>query len=968
MQKAWRRILPAVLLLLLFTGCKGDALPPRLCIGEVVSDNGGSLTDAAGGTPDWVELYNPGDTALDISGCGLSDDHKEIKKFVFPAGTTVEAKGCLVVYLVGASGTAVENALCAPFALSKTGEYLYLTDANTALLQQLAVPALEPDVSYARRDDGSYGFTDKLTPGKENVETDICATQAELMKPDAAPVAMDKTDPVRINEVLMENRAGMTDGDGDRSEWVELKNNGGSAAQLSGYFLSDDPAKPLKWALPEISLAPGEYLVVFLSGKDRTQGELHASFGLSSTETAVLLTRRTENNELRQDVFSLPEICPDTASVGRDDNGTTVYYGLPTPGYDNAKGFTLADEVGFFDTAGVVISEVCAVSELTGETDWIELYNGQSTAVDLSGWYLSDTLDDPKQWQIPSLTIARHGYAVIPASAKPTEQTGDTATFGVSPDGEILVLSDPDGHPRDVFATGALSAGQTAGRLLTDATVARAVFAAPTRGYENDGRYYIGVMAQPVFSDAALYHTEAFAVTISCADPDAVIRYTTDGDEPGTWSDDYTEPIEIRKNTVLRARAYDADGGALPGATMSATYLFDVPATVPAVSIVGEKTAMQQVFSQSDMNYKPEHEAYVTCYDETGATLAGFPAGIVCKGRGSAGYRQRSVTVHLRARYGQSDVTYPFWEDNEIATFTGFVLRNSGQDMDKARMRDSLASRIALGIRADVATTRLCVVYVNGRYHGLYDFNEDVNAESLSAHFGVDPDTVEMIFRNDTVLCGTDDDFQRVRQFARSEDLSDDAVFQEFAQWVDVDACTDFIIAKSIFCDIDTANMRYWHTVDNTVRWRPIFYDLDWSMDQGGGSRNVLRRFFLREGYGYQFDGTRTNVDIFYGLYKNAAWRDACAERFCELLSTTFSVSRMMTIAEEMAKKQKPEMARHIDRWGYPGSVYLWEKQYLSRIYGFLRVSHSRIYQVVQEELKISGARMKELREKYPDS
>lgn len=967
MQKAWRGILSAVLLLLLFTGCKSNALP-RLCIGEVVSDNGGSLTDAAGGTPDWVELFNPGDTALDISGYGLSDDHKNIKKFVFPAGTTVEAKGCLVVYLVGASGTATEGALCAPFALSKNGEYLYLTNASAALLQQLTIPELATDISYARRKDGSYGYSDQASPGKENDDANIRSTQSELVPGDKVSVAMDKTDPVRINEVLMENRAGITDGDGDRSEWVELKNNGQTTVSLSGYFLSDDPAKPLKWALPEISLAPGEYLVVFLSGKDRTQGELHASFGLSSKDTAVVLTQSTDGEELRQDVFLLPEICPDTASVGRDEDGNTVYYGLPTPGYDNAKGFTLADEVGFFDVTGVVISEVCAVSDRTEETDWIELYNGKSTAADLSGWYLSDSLNDPTQWQIPSLVIESHGYAVIPASARAAKRTDGMATFGISPDGETIVLSDPDGHPQDVFTTGALAAGQTAGRLLTDATVQRVLFRSPTRGYENGGRYYEGVMGQVVLSDTALYHAETFTVTLTCTDKNAVIRYTTDGDEPGTWSDDYTVPIEIRKNTVLRARAYDADGKAAPGAIANATYLFDAPATVPVVSILGEKTAMRQVFTQSDMNYKPEREAYITCYDESGMTLAGFPAGVVCKGKGSAGYRQKSVTVHLRARYGQSNVTYPFWDDNDMTTFTGFVLRNSGQDMDKARIRDSLTSRIALGIRADVATTRLCVVYLNGSYQGLYDFNEDVNADSLSAHFGVDPDMVEMVFRNDTVLCGTDDDFQRVRQFARTQDLSDDAIFQEFAQWVDVEACTDFIIAKSIFCDIDTANMRYWHTTDNTVRWRPIFYDLDWSMDQGGGSRNVLRRFFLREGYGYKFDGTRTNVDIFYGLYKNAAWRDACAERFCELLSTTFSVSRMMTIAEEMAEKQKPEMARQIEKWGGAGSVYLWEKQYLSRVYGFLRVSHSRIYQVIQQELKISSARMKQLREKYPDN
>ena len=42
-----------------------------------------------------------------------------------------------------------------------------------------------------------------------------------------------------------------------------------AAVNLSGWGLSDSTARPLKWAFPDVTLEPGEYMVVFASGKNR---------------------------------------------------------------------------------------------------------------------------------------------------------------------------------------------------------------------------------------------------------------------------------------------------------------------------------------------------------------------------------------------------------------------------------------------------------------------------------------------------------------------------------------------------------------------------------------------------------------------------------------------------------------------------------------------------------------------------
>ncbi|MFC1693529.1 lamin tail domain-containing protein, partial [Candidatus Latescibacterota bacterium] len=74
-----------------------------------------------------------------------------------------------------------------------------------------------------------------------------------------------------INEVMSSNATTIQDEDGDYSDWIELYNSGDSSVDLSGYGLSDDPDDSFKWIFPSFTLGPGEFMLVFASGKDRTK-------------------------------------------------------------------------------------------------------------------------------------------------------------------------------------------------------------------------------------------------------------------------------------------------------------------------------------------------------------------------------------------------------------------------------------------------------------------------------------------------------------------------------------------------------------------------------------------------------------------------------------------------------------------------------------------------------------------------
>lgn len=85
-DKRWA--LPAALglfLTLLLSACApGGAPAGGLILSEVMAKNNGALADDEGNYPDWIELHNPTDKAINLKGYSLTDDVRKKGKFVFP--------------------------------------------------------------------------------------------------------------------------------------------------------------------------------------------------------------------------------------------------------------------------------------------------------------------------------------------------------------------------------------------------------------------------------------------------------------------------------------------------------------------------------------------------------------------------------------------------------------------------------------------------------------------------------------------------------------------------------------------------------------------------------------------------------------------------------------------------------------------------------------------------------------------
>jgi len=101
---------------------------------------------------------------------------------------------------------------------------------------------------------------------------------------------------------------------------------------------------------------------------------------------------------------------------------------------------------------GLVISELLAVNSNSirddfGESsDYIEIYNGRPNPINLDGYYLTDSLDDLKQWMFPATNLASGQHLLVWASGHDRRVPGQPlhTNFKLSSGGEALALVKPD--------------------------------------------------------------------------------------------------------------------------------------------------------------------------------------------------------------------------------------------------------------------------------------------------------------------------------------------------------------------------------------------------------------------------------------------------------------------------------------------------------------------------------------------
>ncbi|HXI54031.1 MAG TPA: lamin tail domain-containing protein, partial [Candidatus Saccharimonadales bacterium] len=141
------RWVPAVLLLLVLTLLPGRA---ELVLTEFMASNTRTLTDEDGDYPDWIEIHNPGTSAVELLNWCLTDNAGNLTAWRFPS-TNLPAGGYMIVFASGKDRRLAGAPLHTNFKLSSSGEFLGLVapDGTTIVsAYQPAFPAQVNDVSF----------------------------------------------------------------------------------------------------------------------------------------------------------------------------------------------------------------------------------------------------------------------------------------------------------------------------------------------------------------------------------------------------------------------------------------------------------------------------------------------------------------------------------------------------------------------------------------------------------------------------------------------------------------------------------------------------------------------------------------------------------------------------------------------------------------------------------------------------
>jgi hypothetical protein len=303
------------------------------------------------GTPgDWIELYNAGSEAVDLSGFYIRDDNNS-RTDRLPAGSVIPAGGYLVLD--------EENQFA--FGLGAADQARLFAPDGTTVIDQYSWPA-HAATTYARCPDGS-----------SNWATATLSTKG---------AANDCSVRVVINEVE-------SSGD-DAGDWIELYNPSLTTVDVGGFVLSDNNDAQ-RYVIPAGTLIPAQGHVVFL--------ESTLGFGLGSADAARLF---------RPDGVTLADsytwTTHATTTYGRcpDGSGAFVTTVASTRGAINNCGAP---------TTAVKVNEVESNADAVG--DWVEFFNTSAQPVDLSGYVFRDN-DNTRGYTLPAGSIVpANGYLVL---------------------------------------------------------------------------------------------------------------------------------------------------------------------------------------------------------------------------------------------------------------------------------------------------------------------------------------------------------------------------------------------------------------------------------------------------------------------------------------------------------------------------------------------------------------------------
>lgn len=877
---------------------QGAADGTGLVINEIMTSNAGAYADPKGDLYDWIELYNGSSKEIQLFNYGLSDTLDKTK-WVFPE-VSIPAKGYLVVYL---SGKDIPG-LYANFSLkSAGGETLVLRNPSGNVIESYQLPEILSGKSIGRNAANQWVTYRQITPGYEN---SVLGYEAFIKD------RITSESPLKITEFLPENQGNFLDKTFGLSGYIEVTNVSDQTVQLKNYALGDSLSAPFRWRFPAMSLAAGKSVVVYTSGISEIEGKLSTGFTLNEINGTVLLTN-DQGKILDQATY---ENLPNGYAMAYQ-NDRYVAQPFLSPGYANDPVGTSSFNASLDLPNGLIINE--AMNNNTkylphngAQTyDWIELFNNSSKTISLSEYTLTTSENTPSLYPLPDIQLAPGEYYILMASG---ETSLSTTTFKHT----NFKLSDVESIY--LYHQGKLADTAFLAEVPINYSVARSskggftYSSQPTPRTKNiDGETMVSAIPQTKL--AAGVYDDVNTLTVAL-DTYGKTYYTLDGSKPNSNSRVYTSPLTITQTTVVRAITIENDK--VPSGVATFSYVVNESHTLPVLSVAmnpGEFTALQK----NPWVIGTEYASHVELF-ENGEGFA-IDCGFQLFGGSTRGLAKKSFELNFRSEYGPGMLHYQVFDQRDFSVFNKLVLRSGSQDFDAAFFRDILSSEIMEDSETvEVQAYKSIILYINGKYWGVYDIREKVDEYFVSTHYNVDKNTANVVRADWDVSAGSMSGIYGIVSYADTHDLSVSANYQHILDRLDIESYIDFWVAETFVTNNDIINTRYISSSQyDGGKWHMVIYDLDYAW------YNYYRDYFAFMVKPEGMSDFKVSTVLMRNLMKNDDFRRTFLERLQLNLAGIWSEANVNEKIETMYTTLKPEMARDSARWGF--TMESWEKE-----------------------------------------
>lgn len=668
-----------------------------------------------------------------------------------------------------------------------------------------------------------------------------------------------------INEIQTRNTSTASDSDGDFEEWLEILNTSSESVNADGYGLSDDDSDYFKWVFPSIELGPGELIVVWLSGKNRTNvdGELHVNFSLKENETVFLVSPSlTDFNDLSTVYL------PKDASYGRSiDMSELVYFNIPTIGFPNisspsygvAPPPTFSHSGGFYPDDFQLSISTCSDCNTVYTLDGSEpnLNNLEPTSFLYKNSYLYELGDEFGPFLEDSIRSFLYvgNIQVVDRSADPDRISQKSSTQDFSP--QYL----PD---TPSFKGTPVRARSFAQGLLPSETITEVYFITS----EGSNRYNLPVLSL-VLGEKELFGYEK-GIHTAGATMDA---WRTNN------PDLYPPPVNA-SNFGRRGMAW-------------------------------ERCARLDIFDK-----------------ETGKAFISQDIGVRIHGASSRRFPRKSFRLYAREKYGRDDFQSQIFKGYPGDSFERFLLRNSGGDERFTNFRDPMIHRFAEPMEAVTNPATAVYMFVNGEFYGLNNLREYFDDNYFLKNYGIEREDLDLI-RGVEVELSSGKRYEEVSQLCEKGGFESPEVMTVFEDMVDMPSFRDVFVTNVISNNSDMLpkNILWYRNNAPTGTESDLFYSALVDQDKGWGHPQAGRfsshsfnsiDYYLNE----EELPLTPYLTCFKAAMQNVNFERNYINRTADVLNTFFRPERTIPIINEIQSTYEPHYKEHIDRWsGYNENV-----------------------------------------------